>query len=203
MRRCFFAMGLLFTGYVSAVPIMISEDFTTIGPEWSVIGGFDNGDAGILGQLHNSVVTLSFDGMAGGSAAMEFDLIGFRTVDGVNCCTDTFSLLINGIEVFNANFPLGGGGSESINVNMLGAVVTGAGLMRNIAIPAFSIIAGTNEVTFDYGLMQGFNDEAWGLDNFLLEGDVRERQQNPNPMPEPGVLGMLLVGAGLLMRRKR
>ena len=188
--------------FAHAVPFTYSTDFSAgVGAEWNVSTSYNNGDAGILGQLADGSATLSVNALLGGTSSLDFDLLGFRTIDGYNCCTDRFSLSLNGTEVFRGVFSLGGGGSEGIEVNTLGAVVSGSGTSsRHIAITSLNLLSGVNTLGFTYGGLQGYNDEAWGLDNVAMAGEVSA----PSAVPEPAVLGLFgigLLGLGFARRR--
>jgi hypothetical protein len=179
---------LLASPAAKAVPFVYGDDFSGgVGAEWTIATSLDNHDPGILGQLADGSATLALDGQGGGSSSLDFDLLGFRTIDGYNCCTDTFRLYLNGTEVFRGVFGMGGGGSDGVELNSIGAVVSGAGMSRHIAVGSFAVSAGTNTLAFSYGALQGFGDEAWGLDNVFLSGDVA-------PVPEPGTYALMALG---------
>ncbi|HNA28731.1 MAG TPA: PEP-CTERM sorting domain-containing protein [Thiobacillaceae bacterium] len=184
-----------------ADPFAYSSDFGAgVGSEWAISTSYNNGDAGILGQLQDGSATLTVDGLGGGTSSLDFDLLGFRTIDGYNCCTDYFRLYLNGAEVFRGVFGMGGGGSDGVELNSLGAVVSGGGSSRHIGIGSLTLAAGTNTLRFDYGGLQGFGDEAWGLDNIAMAGEVAAA------VPEPETYALLLAGLGLVglaTRRKR
>ncbi len=102
--------------------------------------------------------------------------------------------------MLQGDFDMGGAGFEQVTVNTLGTSVTGSGQSRQISIPTLALAAGANTITFDYGAMQGFGDEAWGLDNVALSGDVMAA------VPEPGTWAMMiagLAGAGAVVCRRR
>lgn len=190
-------------GSANAAVFSYDTDFSGgVGPEWSIVGaGVNTGDAGILGQLDNGVATLTRNSVGSGSGTLSFDLLGFRTIDGQNCCTDTFSLRINGALVFQGVFSLGGGGSETWTAGP-GISVSGSGNTRQISL-GFNATTGANTFAFDYGALQGFNDEAWGLDNVSFTAQVSDPT---GAIPEPGTWALMILGfggAGAVLRRQR
>ena len=69
----------------------------------------------------------------------------------------------------------------------------------HVAIGSFALVSGLNTLRFDYGAMQGFSDEAWGLDNVALSGSVTPA------VPEPGTWALMLGGlfaVGQVARRR-
>lgn len=180
-----------------AVPFAYSTDFSGgVGAEWTLATSLNNNDAGILGQLADGSATLSLGSPGVGSGVLAFDLLGFRTVDGNNCCTDTFELSVNGTLAMWGRFAMGGGGGEESHfVNGFTGTVSGGGMSRQITLDT-SIASGANAWSFDYGAMQGFGDEAWGLDNVRIDGDVA-------PVPEPATYALLLGGLALVTAARR
>ena len=158
--------------------------------------GFNSNDAGILGQLERGVVTLAQTTPGSGLGTISFDLLGFRSIDGFNCCTDTFSFSANGSTIFTGVFPLGSGSGGDSFTGPAGTTVTGSGSSRTITIP-IALLAGVNSFDFTYGNLQGFGDEAWGLDN------VRITAQVGAVVPEPASWALMIAGFGLLGGRVR
>jgi len=191
-----------------ALTVNYSTNFDSVGSEWSTTGG-NTGDAGILGQLYGEGTSATASGVSpgAGTGTLSFDLLGFRSLDGAdNGYTDTFTVSINGVDVFTGTFNLGGGGSDSYS-GPTGTTVTGgtgstditwAGGTRTITIP-FAILLGSNSITFSYTDLQSFDDEAWGLDNVSVTGEV-----SPVPLPAAlPLLGAALLGVGGLARVRR
>jgi hypothetical protein len=152
----------------------------------------------------NTSVSTTFNATAGASA-LSFDLIGGLSLDGVNCCTDTFTLSLNGTDIFSGSFDLGGTGADTIFSNPLGFLTAGGsngffqgGLLTVSGI--VNLLAGSNTLTFSYAsnFPQGTADESWGVNDVNVANAV-----SAVPLP-PAVL---LLGSGLLglvgWRRKR
>ena len=144
--------------------------------------------------------TFSAAASAGNAA---FDINGYASLDGVNCCTDVFTLTLNGTDVFKGSFALGGGGTNTLYFGPVGATYTAAqfaffgGGVANLFVP-LNFAAGTNTLVFSYsGDAQGLGDEAWGLSNVVVSGGA---------VPEPASWAMLIAGFGMVgyaSRRRR
>lgn len=132
---------------------------------------------------------------AAGSAVTDFIVQGFRSLDGVNGYQDTFTLSLNGTDVYSGSFDLGGGGG---NVQFLGA----PGATFSVANFGFfvggeatihtplTLAAGSNTLRFRYdGTPQGQADEAWGIRALTVNGAT---------VPEPAGWALLLIGFGLV-----
>jgi hypothetical protein len=148
-----------------------------------------------------------------GVSILEFELAGFKSLDGYkNCCTDTFHLWVNNAEVFIGSFNMGGGGSNKVLFNPLGAKAvtttfnatdkvnsskqaTWAGGITRITLPV-DLLAGANQIYFSYsGRTQGAADEGWGINKASLTNVV---------VPEPNTLVLLLGGLfSMMMLRRR
>lgn len=143
-----------------------------------------------------------------GGATLTFDLLGYLSVDGSNCCTDTFSLTINGATMFSGGFDMGGGGSNFINYIDPGVTIVSStaysffgGGLTQFSVD-HTLLSGNNSYLFDYGTMQGLGDEGWGLENIIITADVSGG--DGGTIPEPGVLALLGIGlAGLSITRKK
>lgn len=196
------SVGWLAVASAHAAPFSFSDDFSAgVGPAWSIATTFNNGDAGILGQLENGSATLTLTSSGAGTGTLQFDLLGFRTVDSANCCTDTFTLSVNSATVLQGGFDMGGGGADFVSVGSP-LSITGAsfgtwnGGIRTIAV-AVNLMAGVNTFTFDYGQMQGYGDEAWGLDNVRIDGNVAAA------VPEPESVALVLAGLATVVAVRR
>ena len=176
------------------------------GPEWAINVSQNNNAPGILGELGGGSAILSLLAPTATATALGFDLLGFRTLDGAgNCCTDTFTLSLNGVDLFSGSFNMAGGGDNLVTLNTVNAVVNviapifGAGGTATFSIPALDLPAGLNTLSFAYANLQDFGDEAWGLDNVSLPGNV-------SAVPEASTLTMLGLGLmvlGLWKSRRR
>lgn len=135
-----------------------------------------------------------------GAGLATFDINGYLSLDGVNCCTDTFTLNLNGTDIFSGAFALGGNGINTIFFAPAGTIYTATqfgffqGGIATLYVP-LTLAAGTNTLTFTYsGLNQGLGDEGWGLQNVVVTS---------NAVPEPATLLMLGGGFALLGAAKR
>jgi hypothetical protein len=198
-------VGVLLASSASATPFSFSDNFAGgVSGAWNISVGTNSAAAGILGQLSAGTATLTLNPggvSAANGALLEFDLLQFRSVDGVNCCTDVFNIVVNGSTIYSASLNGPGGGTTQINSDPNGATVTGAAGSYHIKIP-FSIIAGNNTLALDYALDEDFNNEAWGLDNVSVAADV-----NPavDATPLPASLPLFATGLGafgLIARRR-
>lgn len=168
--------------------------------------------AGFLGEPGS--VDASFSAASAGLGYLNFQLGGLATLDGYgNCCTDVFTLTVNGAKVFEGTFNMGGGGSNAILFNPDGATaltttygatddlhnstqITWNGGVTDIALPV-SLQAGSNTISFAYsGALQGIGDEGWKVNAVAVTA-----------VPEASTYAMMLSGLGLIGvcmgRRKR
>lgn len=156
---------------------LFSDTFLPQQPGWS----FASPSPGFLGELHNQVnvasVTLTVTAPNDDpNGTLEFDLLGFRSIDGTNCCTDTLTLTINGTVAFTGAWTYDDFYSTFF-INPSGAtfqpsVIGGYGassVSHRITVP-HHLLQGTNTYTWSYSQLQTFEDEAWGLDNVTVDG---------------------------------
>ena len=148
-----------------------------------------------------------------GPAALEFELVGDKSLDGYNnCCTDIFHLALNGAEIFRGSFNMGGGGWNTILFNPNGGTsltttygatgdvhnsqqVTFAGGLTQIMLP-IHLLLGSNQLHFSYtGNSQGGRDERWGVNLATI---------TTKTVPESANYILLLVGlAGIITLRSK
>jgi len=134
-----------------------------------------------------------------GNGYLSFTLDGYNSLDGVNCCTDVFTVTDSASNVlFQGSFNLGGGGSTWIGTELPGTIIvdvagstattntTWAGGELTFLIPV-AWTAGDNAYTFAYtGAFQGLGDEGWEVSKATLA------------VPEAGSLAMMLAGLGIV-----
>jgi len=175
MNRVLVALALLvpLSGPSRAATIF-SDSFSPQQTGWS----FQSPSVGFLGELHDqvNVTAVSLTVVAPSddpSATLEFDLLGFRSIDGTNCCTDTLTLTINGVVAFTGAWTYDDTFSTFFT-NPSGAsfqpAVVGGYLSHRITVP-HAAVAGANTYTWSYSMLQDPLDEAWGLDNVAMSGD--------------------------------
>jgi len=138
----------------------------------------------------------------GGVGTLSFEIAGFRSLDGPNCCEDDLTVFVNGAEVFKGSWNLGGGGAGGTDVayyNPYGAswVSSGpgdgwsGGTVDVTGLTGNFLHNGVNSIQFVYsGWNQGLADEAWGLNSAALIA--------ASPVPELQVLQLLAAGLILL-----
>jgi hypothetical protein len=179
---------------INVVPAMASSFTTTL---------TDN-----LGPLDGGVLSYSVPSPGNslpGAANLAFDLLGYLSIDGANCCTDTFQLTINNQLIFSGGFNMGGeaGGFNFINfidpgVNIVSSTSFGgfAGGLTQFSV-FHTLLAGNNTYKFDYGSMEGLGNEGWGLRSATISADI-----SGIPVPEPYTILLFIIGvAGLVASR--
>ena len=135
------------------------------------------------------------------SGFLSFNLDGFASLDGVNAFQDDFDLTVNGFQLLNLSYDLGGGGMNVVFANPNGATITGGsagffnGGQLQIAMP-LALLAGPNSFVFSYtspgpanGGGQGTGDEAWGVSSVVLTAKM-------GAVPETATWTMMIVGFG-------
>ena len=149
-------------------------------------------------------VSYSFAGPSA-TGHIKFELAGYRTLDGVNCCTDTINVDLNGTLLLSASYNLGGGGintvysgSPFVTYYKSGSPATyngtATGGLIDITLDGANF-AKSNVLTFNYtGGNQGLGDEAFGVNRVSAT------------VPEPASWAMMIVGLGMIgvaTRRRR
>ena len=158
-------------------------------------------------------LTTTFTSGSAGAGTLALQIAGYASLDGVNCCTDTFHLIVNGTEIFTGSFNMGGGGTNTVFYNPHGGTavtttygasgdphdsteVTWAGGITDINV-GIDLLAGTNTLTFAYesNFAQGLGDEGWGVNGVSVTAAV----------PEPETYALMLAGLGVIgwMGRRR
>ena len=143
-----------------------------------------------------------FDATEEGAGTISFGLVGRGTIDGqgavcgANLCDDTFTLILNGNDLFQGRFRMGGEGVDLVLFAPNGAAVSatsgalGEGGTASLSLPAI-FRQGQNSLTFVYtGIDQGMDDEAWAISNLLV-------RDNMAVVPEPATWAMMITGFGL------
>lgn len=146
---------------------------------------------GFSGPLSGGARSFTVIAPKAGTAQLTFDLIGYFTVEGTSVdSTDTFTLALNGRQLFAGGFDMGGGGSLFIDnqdpgVSILSSVSNGPGLggLTQFSV-THDLLLGRNTYLLDYGQMD--DNEGWGVANAKIQNTAT---------PEPAT--MLLVASGL------
>ncbi|MBX3485685.1 PEPxxWA-CTERM sorting domain-containing protein [Phenylobacterium sp.] len=131
-----------------------------------------------------------------GAGSVSFQIQGYATLDGENCCTDTFTLSLNSVALLSGSWGLGGGGGDALYFSPAGStvnVVNGVGGTVTITAP-LTFVNGSNTLRFAYsGGSQGLGDEGWGLNSVVVTGSAVQAS-----VPEPATWAMMLIGFGAL-----
>jgi hypothetical protein len=148
------------------------DGFAPQQPGWSV----QSSSADYLGQLNGNLnassVELKLNVADDTRGTLAFNLLSFRSLDPPgSCCTDTLTLFVNHQECFAGSFGDRGNDAFSSNVcaaTMMPATAIVEGFQRQISVP-ISLLAGENSFIFAYSPLQSFEDEAWGIDDVVVD----------------------------------
>ena len=156
--------------------------------------------------------TYYFDTVEEGVVLIGFDIVALGSLDGqgATCdlgdCTDQFTLILNGGDLFQATFRLGGEGVDAVQYAAGGAILDiqsgapGEGGVAKFWMPVW-MQAGTNNLTFVYsGLDEGRDNESWAI------GDLLVQDGRAGVVPEPSTWALMIGGfglAGAALRRRR
>jgi len=163
----------------------------------------------------DSSFTLTFNSSAP-TTALSFTLDGYLSLDGHNSYEDDFTLKLNGTQIFDGTFNLGGGSSTSQAVvissvggvtlanptsNGLGIGWNGGQETFNFSSLALNGVSNTLEFHYEslsgpgFAGFQGLGDEGWGVE-----------QVNVSAVPEPSTWAMMILGfagVGFMAYRRR
>ena len=132
------------------------------------------------------------------SAVLSFDLLTFRSLDGVlNCCTDTFTFAVNGTTAFTGAFGAVPSVGFFTNPSLASFVELGAGSFGNSGTVRFTVnvalAPGANLFNWSFSPLQSLADEAWGLDNVVL---------STSDVPEPRTFFLAFLSLVVLWRKQ-
>lgn len=143
--------------------------------------------------------TYNFNAGAG-AGTLDFVVAGYASLDGQNCCTDTLSVTLNSVLIFQGTYDLGGGGANVTFVNTGGGSVTPVsngffnGGTLTFGNGAVNLLNGSNSITFAYsGGDQGLGDEGWGINSATIDGNAFA-----GGVPEPAAWSLMILGFGLV-----
>lgn len=162
-------------------------------------------DSGLIGNSGNTSYSFSFNAASAVNGTLAFSLDGYRSLDGAgNGYTDTFWLEINGLNILQGKYAMGGGGINVTDSSPVGAtidltntkpnVIDWNGGNVNMIIP-IALVSGWNTIKFHYDGLQGMNDEGWGIS----KGSV-------SAVPVPAAVwlfGSAIAGFGFIGRRRQ
>ena len=166
-------------------------------------------------QATDTSISLTFNSAAP-TTALSFTLDGYRSLDGHNFYEDDFTLKLNGTQIFEGTFNLGGGSStdQAVVISSVGGVTLGnptsnglgvgfAGGQETFNFSSLALNGGLNTLEFHYSSLpgpnnagfQGIGDEGWGVE-----------QVNVSAVPEPSTWAMMILGfagVGFMAYRRR
>lgn len=147
------------------------------------------------------------------SAMLNFDIIGYASLDGDNYYIDVFGLTLNNTSLLTGTFNMSGGGISRLISNPFGATsatttytpqtascteTNYCGGITHVSVP-ITLVAGTNVLNFSYSSPTSF--DGTGRAGFQSAGDESWRigALTVAAVPEPETYAMLMAGLGLLV----
>jgi len=167
-------------------------------------------EGGLGGIQSPGTATWDLSAISAGPATLSYEIVGYGSLDGWDtfCCTDIFTLYVNGNEAFSGSFNLGGRGSTYIFFNPGNGMATsnttgyyGGGTL-DITGEAVNLLAGNNTITFTYSSSewpgpQGVGDEGWVVNSARVE-------TADSAVPEPASISLLVSGIlGFCVSRRK
>jgi hypothetical protein len=166
-----------------------------------------------IGKLNNSGATFRIASpVESDFGLLTFSFYGLQDVYGANDPTheaDTFSLGINGLTVFRAQFGIRGGDDLVLldttpdAAHPQGVTFTNSGLGngRTVVVPFKLLFQGfdpqdpiENTFSFTYSGLKTMNGDAFSITSARID---YERGVVPSPTPEPAAWGLMILGFGL------
>jgi hypothetical protein len=209
-------IGMRFVGRVSAATAAMAIGLMSAASAQAVTLFYNFG--GPTAEMPTDTSFTSTFNANAGPGGLAFELNGFLSLDGQNFFEDDFSVDLNGTQILDATFNLGGGGADVVYSAPVGSWIfnttfngpsdiTFAGGVVILGLPV-NYKQGLNTVTFAYDSLpppdhagfQGLGDEGWSL------GLISAFGADHAAVPEPLTWSLMIMGfgaAGAILRRAR